>query len=348
MAEEEELYIRLFHPLNDKPKKEIWKIWENSINKDIYLRTKEIEQYCKENDCDFLMAICYIYEIVKYLFTFKYVKEDGNIESKYFSYNTPGYNDLESFLKKRIIDCLNLGGSITEEQVVTLYKMIDIIIYERIYCYKYSDVLSDFLNKLGISSYNLNIEEEKDLRNIIEALSLERQNNPDIYINEILKIKVRKKDFEENIQYLGHTKEMYYPVSKIKTENNIKDFNQEKTITESREILITNFSSIEINRIFNELVNQKYIDDNLDLFLSCFGFSEDKEGKIVWKSTKVEFEIFISEIVEKEENPVNKAMCLPRKKINNWFMDQNSNSIEAVRNINCDEKSYPIYKIIHP
>ena len=131
-------------------------------------------------------------------------------------------------------------------------------------------------------------------------------------------------------------------------ENNSHNSNEEIYNKESREILKTSFSEKELIRIFNELVKNKYISCDLELFLSCFGYSEDKEGKIIWKSTKVEFEIFISEIIQKEENPVNKAICFPRKKINYWFMDKNSNSIEAVRNINCDEKSYPIYKIIHP
>ncbi|MFA6825158.1 MAG: hypothetical protein WCR38_06075, partial [Bacteroidales bacterium] len=109
-------------------------------------------------------------------------------------------------------------------------------------------------------------------------------------------------------------------------------------------------SETELIRIFNELVKNKYISYDLELFLACFGFGEDNEENIIWKSSQVEFEIFISELVQEEENPVNKEMCLPRKKINCWFVDVKNKPIKPTpkNKISCGNKSYKTYKIIHP
>ncbi|MFA7109665.1 MAG: hypothetical protein WC162_11035, partial [Sphaerochaetaceae bacterium] len=37
-AKENELFIQLFYPLSRKQKLEIWKIWENTINEDTFIR----------------------------------------------------------------------------------------------------------------------------------------------------------------------------------------------------------------------------------------------------------------------------------------------------------------------
>ncbi|MFV0599849.1 MAG: hypothetical protein ACK5M0_09040 [Bacteroidales bacterium] len=125
-------------------------------------------------------------------------------------------------------------------------------------------------------------------------------------------------------------------------------YNNESNKT--REKLKTKFSETELIRIFNELVKNKYISCDLDLFLSCFGYRDEIEDKIIWKSTYVQFEIFISEIVQKEENPLNKEMCLPRKKINCWFVDVRKKPIKPTPKSkrSCGIDEYPIYEIIHP
>ena len=83
--EENELYIELFYPLTRKQKKEIWEIWENTINEDVYIRKKEIKDYCEENNCDFLTALCCILFKIHYLFRCTYVLDDRTIVSKYLS-----------------------------------------------------------------------------------------------------------------------------------------------------------------------------------------------------------------------------------------------------------------------
>ena len=137
---------------------------------------------------------------------------------------------------------------------------------------------------------------------------------------------------------------------KEEEENEEKEIDIENN-SKMREPLKTNFSEEELKRIFNELVEQKYISCDEDLFLSCFGYKkEEKEDKIVWMKIKTEFEIFISEIVQKEKNPVNKEMCLPRKKINCWFVDGRKKPIKPTpkSKISCGIESYQTYKIIHP
>lgn len=345
--EENELYIELFYPLTRKQKKEIWEIWENTINEDVYIRKKEIKDYCEENNCDFLTALCCILFKIHYLFRCTYILDDRTIVSKYLSLCYPEFENLESFLEERYIKYLNNGNPITEEQRETLNLMIEYINMERINLeFDQSVELLRLVDPMRIITFKFIHYEEIELKKMIEKLSKDRQNNPDEYINDKLKDSVKWKDADFKISCQGHTKDMYYQVSKIETY--IKDSKEEKTINETREILKTNFSETELIRIFNELVKNKYISCDLELFLSCFGYRDEIEDKIIWKSTYVQFEIFITKIVEKEENRVNKVMCFPRKKINYWFMDQNSNSIEAVKNINCDEKSYQIYKIIHP
>lgn len=246
------------------------------------------------------------------------------------------------------------------------YKQAYLYIYDKLksyyiicyYDYENKKIAYEYRNINGISMFLL-----RRIRENIDDKTLTSSERHQLY-TKIYKYIDEKGEYNNAIAY-GLNNDDYFvdlDIYFISQKPVLKEVNElEKKINElsnkitknnktndSRETLKTELSKEELIRIFNELVEQNYIDDSLSLFLSCFGYSEDKEGKIIWKSTKVEFEIFISEIIQKEENPVNKVMCFPRKKINYWFMDQNSNSIEAVKNINCDEKSYQIYKIIHP
>lgn len=346
-AKENELFIQLFYPLSRKQKLEIWKIWENTINEDTFIRKKEIKDYCEENKCDFLTALCSILFKIHYLYRCTYILDDGTIVSKYLSLCYPEFENLKSFLEERYIKYLNNGNPITEEQREIYNLMIEYIKMERIKLeFDQSLELLRLVDPMRIFTFKYIHYEEIELKKMIEKLSKDRQNNPDEYINDKLKDSVKWKDAHFKISHQGHIKDMYYPVSKIETD--IKDSKEEKTIKETREILKTKFSETELIRIFNELVKNKYISYDLELFLSCFGYRDEIEDKIIWKSTYVQFEIFISEIVQKEKNIVNHTLGLPRKKIDLWFIDKKSKKIEAVKDINCDEKSYPIYKIIYP
>ena len=136
-------------------------------------------------------------------------------------------------------------------------------------------------------------------------------------------------------------------VNKGKEESNTDIENNAK---KSRETLKPKLSKDELTQVFNKLVEKKFISDDLELFLACFGFGEDNEKNITWKSSQVEFEIFVRELVQEEGNPVNKEMCLPRKKINCWFVDVRNKPIKPTpkNKISCGNESYQTYKIIHP
>ncbi len=115
-----------------------------------------------------------------------------------------------------------------------------------------------------------------------------------------------------------------------------------------RDALLPKFDEERLTSIFETLVENNYISCELDLFLSCLGFREEKEGFIIWKSTNTDFEIFISKIIKKEKNPINNNDNMPRKKINKWFLNKNNEEIKPATKISCDIKTYKIYKIIQP
>lgn len=174
--------------------------------------------------------------------------------------------------------------------------------------------------------------------------------NCDIYQEFINTIETTKRCISDFIfLYIEYYVYKRFWFEYLLNKENEPTYNNESNKT--REKLKTNFSEEELKRIFNELVEQKYISCDEDLFLSCFGYKkEEKEDKIVWMKIKTEFEIFISEIVQKERNPVNKEMCLPRKKINCWFVDVRKKPIKPTPKSkrSCGIDEYPIYEIIHP
>ncbi len=359
MEEEKESYCPLFIPLKNEQEKDIINIWNDSLNEEIYYRKKLILEYCTENECDFLTAICDIKETIVDCIIVETLEGESKGLKKYISYNNFFFESIEMFLEKRMIKFLNFGNPITDEQKEIIDEMVDIIIdtlhqtlgitKNELEKKENENKLNSFLKSIFIDIDFKKIEwETKQLNEQIEILCKERKKNPDNYINDKLIGKVDDKEFEINTTYIGHTKEMYYPVSKIETD--IKDSKEEKTIKETREILKTKFSETELIRIFNELVKNKYISCDLDLFLSCFGYRDEIEDKIIWKSTYVQFEIFISEIVQKEENSLNDTLCFPRKKINCWFVDVRKKPIKPTpkSKISCGNESYQIYKIIHP
>ncbi|MEA5100801.1 MAG: hypothetical protein VB011_09875 [Bacteroidales bacterium] len=171
--------------------------------------------------------------------------------------------------------------------------------------------------------------------------------NCDIYQEFINTIETTKRCISDFIfLYIEYYVYKRFWFEYLLNKENEPTYNNESNKT--REKLKTKFSETELIRIFNELVKNKYISCDLDLFLSCFGYRDEIEDKIIWKSTYVQFEIFISEIVQKEENSLNDTLCFPRKKINLWFLNKKSKEINVAKKINNRFDTYPIYKIIHP
>lgn len=247
------------------------------------------------------------------------------------------------------------------------YKQAFLFIYNRhktyyeicFYDYENKKIAYDYRNIYGISMFLL-----RRIRENIDDKTLTSSERHQLY-RKIYKYIDEKGEYNSKIgyelnndQYFGDLDILFIsqkPVLKElkELEKKINELSNEITknnkTNESRETLKTELSKEELIRIFNELVEKKYISDDIDLFLSCFGFKEDKRGKIIWKSTKVEFEIFISEIIQKEENPVSKDMCLPRNKINCWFIDKYNKPIKSVpkTKISCGIDTYNTYKIVH-
>lgn len=218
---EEELFYRLFTPLKREQEKDVLNTWENSKNEDIYIRAKEVEKYCNENYCDFLFALCHIYVYIEYIIILDYYNDEGKYESKCINFNGHYFTELDDFLNERIIKYVNKGKPITDEQKETLNDIHNLLLEQRNnFNFNKSDELSKYLKTIDlyITLKNTTLE-EKVLRELIEMLSEERQNNPQEYLKDKLKINISGSYIDMFIKHMSHTKEMYYPISKIKTNN---------------------------------------------------------------------------------------------------------------------------------
>lgn len=202
--------------------------------------------------------------------------------------------------------------------------------------------LIDILEKLPLFQDKECIKQQNEMiDNYITKLNIEKksidvyQNDRENLINEIIS------DINAILDKPKKKNVIVEEESNTDIENNAK---------KSRETLKPKLSKDELTQVFNKLVEKKFISDDLELFLACFGFGEDNEKNITWKSSQVEFEIFVRELVQEEKNPVNKEMCLPRKKINCWFVDVRNKPIKPTpkNKISCGNESYQTYKIIHP
>ena len=112
--------------------------------------------------------------------------------------------------------------------------------------------------------------------------------------------------------------------------------------------LQTSLSQVQLQELYNKLVEKKYIEASENTFLACFGHYAGGAGNevIKWKKTAVEYEILLKNIVTKENNPKNFTLGLPRQKIEKWFVDKNKYVIKPQKKITNDEKGYPIYLLI--
>lgn len=278
-AKENELFIQLFYPLSRKQKLEIWKIWENTINEDTFIRKKEIKDYCEENKCDFLTALCSILFKIHYLYRCTYILDDGTIVSKYLSLCYPEFENLKSFLEERYIKYLNNGNPITEEQRETYNLTIEYIKMERFNLeFDQSVELLRLVDPMRIFTFKYILYEEIELKELIKDIGIERQKNADRYIRENIKIRVKRKIIDSNILFNAHTLDMYYPVSKIETENNSIVVNDKNTniveVNNEREVLfVSQYNSKELEEIFNKSMDKRLFDANTKLedFLYVFG-----------------------------------------------------------------------------
>ncbi len=268
---------------------------------------------------------------------------------------------LNNVVNKNIINCIN-------NELETLYTDFNKRRYYHIFSYfvrkKLNFEIDNYIKQglfINILRYKINtinlLDGEFFLREFITLLD-EPIFNTDV--NNINKIINQYNLINNNYQFIDNLfsterkGEIYLFERRddIYIDNLICDLLSKDNISnakESRETLKTEFSEEELIRIFNELVDIHFISDDLELFLACFGFGEDNEENITWKSSQVEFEIFVGEIVQEEENLKNNIMGLPRTKINSWFVDKKNKPIKPTpkSKIRCGIESYKTYKIIH-
>lgn len=298
--------------LSNEDANEIFNIWNKEIIKseDFYYIINLIKIYCKSKGLDYILALYSIYIKNQFHYYCRYSDHKKDYDHcLQVGYFERGY--LMEFVFKRIRDKYNgeiKGIAKIEDDIANMFNKLD-------------DNTNDnngYFNITHAKNHNFTAF------HFIRIDIIVKYNSYTAKLEDIINKSINEAEKEER---------------KMDIENTPK----------KREPLKTNIAETELKRIYNELVEQKYISCNEDLFLSCFGYKkEDKEDKIVWMKIKTEFEIFISEIVQKEKNIVNNKDSLPRKKINSWFIDKNFKEIEAVKKISCGVDTYKIYNIIYP
>ena len=87
MKKETQFCIGLYKSLAPKEKQKIWCFWR--CNEDIYLKLHQIKSYCKKNDCDYFMALHYLY-----------FKLDNYYICSYMDNNSPEFTDKYDYFTK--------------------------------------------------------------------------------------------------------------------------------------------------------------------------------------------------------------------------------------------------------
>lgn len=128
MNREENLYIKLFISLRSNEEKDIYELWMENIEEKIYQRKKAIERYCKEKDCDFMIALFSIFEKIKdkYLIKFKSFN-NGEISYKFM------YLSKKSFREQPEKSFVSKFGNLSQENndIDNILSNIKIIIDQR-------------------------------------------------------------------------------------------------------------------------------------------------------------------------------------------------------------------------
>jgi hypothetical protein len=268
---EEEEYIKLYYPLTKKQKKDTMDIWKEYVEEDIYIRKNEIEKYCTINECDFLIALLNISNIIheKYLcstYGYENKKEFSFLES----------DKIRAFLEDRVISFINYGKPLNDEQ----YQFVDnteyILNHKLYYYFHYHDSIdnTDYVKQLRLNyiDYEVVREDEKELDKQINILMEERQKNPEKYLNDIKNLPINEDEIyksEFNIDPL------LYPLSKKKTNNK-----------ESSESFISKFTLKQLEDIFKKSIDKKLFRSNTKLedFLYVFNGEEkpNRFTKLYW------------------------------------------------------------------
>ena len=200
MEKEEEKYIKLFTPLQREQEDMVYNIWKENIFEDIYHREIAIEKYCKEVNCDFLMAL---YSIIKIIEN-RYLMSLSNGEIAYPS--------------KSLVEKLILENEVYKREEYGHLEIIDQKMCE--------------LNEKGYLDYpyihiKLTQKDVNDLKNACEALIKERLKNIQPYIDNSLNAPC----IIENYDILPQIeRQFYYQIEKIKQDETTDKFDNKKEI----------------------------------------------------------------------------------------------------------------------
>lgn len=256
MEKEEEKYIKLFTPLQRKQKDMVYNIWKENIFEDIYHREIAIEKYCKEVNCDFLMAL---YSIIKI------------IENRYLMSLSNG----EAYPSKSLVEKLILENEVYKREEYGHLEIIDQKMCE--------------LNEKGYLDYpyihiKLTQKDVNDLKNACEALIKERLKNIQPYIDNPLNAPC----IIENYDILPQIeRQFYYQIEKIKQDETTDKFDNKHEVDFDKEL---NFNSIynedELKDIFKKSKEVKLFETDTQFkdFLYVFGCGEKPKNfkKLIW------------------------------------------------------------------
>jgi hypothetical protein len=196
MAEEDKKrYYRLFIPLLNKQKEDVFQLWMENIQEDIFIRKQIIKEYCDNNKCDFMMALFHIYKFIENKYYCDYCDEENEYIYKYFK-----AHDLIQFLKK---DFIIIHGSYTEEVKENIKFILDVLRKTN----KFDNYYEDFYSSINHISREYVINEEIDLKICIDSISKERYNNPDEFNNNPLNAPCEIENYDS---FPEIEKQMYY------------------------------------------------------------------------------------------------------------------------------------------
>ncbi len=199
MEEEKDLYYRLFIPLSNKQKEDVFDIWMDNIEEDIYLRIEAISNYCikrkiENNNSDFMMALYSIIQKINNKYFCKYYEYEQNSVPIY-EYHYYDEDDLVNFVKKRIIAKLNHSGEnnkIHIENLITIIKSNHFYNYLNAYEEEFYDY--DYTHIQSISNDKV-IEDTKILEKHINNIIKKRRNDPILFNEKIFEFEFSIKNY---------------------------------------------------------------------------------------------------------------------------------------------------------
>lgn len=268
MEEEKDLYYRLFIPLSNKQKEDVFDIWMDNIEEDIYLRIEAISNYCikrkiENNNSDFMMALYSIIQKINNKYFCKYYEYDQNSVPIY-EYHYYDEDDLVNFVKKRIIAKLNHSGEnnkIHIENLITIIKSNHFYNYLNAYEEEFYDY--DYTHIQSISNDKV-IEDTKILEKHINNIIKKRRNDPILFNEKIFEFESIIKNYDSLPEI---EKQMYYKKPNSKESYNLYLQNEERKLlnpTTLKHILklcskITDLSSEYYNNFITNLTKDSSI-----------------------------------------------------------------------------------------